>query len=85
MARYRNKLVYDASTGEIEMTENICQCLKTFGYLVEKGAKGNRSFYIIWWSKSGEISDVQYFQKKLHQSLNVPMSRLESDNGFQSW
>ena len=66
----------------LEMTENICQCLKIFGYLVERVQKAPKLLHLQGGQKSWRNSDVQYFQKKLYKALNVPISRLESENGF---
>ena len=82
MARYRNKLVYDASTGEIRDDRKHMSMLEDFWLPRREGAKGTEVTTLAGGQNLGEISDVQYFQKKLYQSLNVPMSRMESDNGF---
>ena len=82
MARYRNKLVYDASTGEIRDDRKHMSMLEDFWLPRREGAKGTEVTTLSGGQNLGEISDVQYFQKKLYQSLNVPMSRMESDNGF---
>jgi hypothetical protein len=63
------------------MTENICQCLKTFWLPRREGAKGTEST-LPGGQNLGEITDVVYFQKKLYKSLNVPISRMESEAGF---
>ena len=82
MARYRNKLVYDASTGEIRDDRKHMSMLEDFWLPRREGAKGTEVQTLSGGQNLGEITDVQYFQKKLYQSLNVPMSRLDSDNGF---
>ena len=82
MARYRNKLVYDASTGEIRDDRKHMSMLEDFWLPRREGAKGTEVSTLAGGQNLGEISDVQYFQKKLYQSLNVPISRLESENGF---
>ena len=82
MARYRNKLVYDASTGEIRDDRKHMSMLEDFWLPRREGAKGTEVSTLAGGQNLGEISDVQYFQKKLYQSLNVPISRMESDNGF---
>jgi len=82
MARYRNKLVYDASTGEIRDDRKHMSMLEDFWLPRREGAKGTEVSTLSGGQNLGEISDVEYFQKKLYQSLNVPMSRLDSDNGF---
>ena len=82
MARYRNKLVYDASTGEVRDDRKHMSMLEDFWLPRREGAKGTEVSTLSGGQNLGEISDVEYFQKKLYQSLNVPMSRLDSDNGF---
>ena len=82
MARYRNKLVYDASTGEIRDDRKHMSMLEDFGYFVEKVQKALKFLHLQVVKILGEISDVVYFQKKLYKSLNVPISRMESENGF---
>ena len=82
MARYRNKLVYDAATGEIRDDRKHMSMLEDFWLPRREGAKGTEVSTLSGGQNLGEISDVEYFQKKLYQSLNVPMSRMESDNGF---
>ena len=82
MARYRNKLVYDASTGEIRDDRKHMSMLEDFWLPRREGAKGTEVTTLPGGQNLGEISDVQYFQKKLYQSLNVPISRMESENGF---
>ena len=82
MARYRNKLVYDASTGEIRDDRKHMSMLEDFWLPRREGAKGTEVQTLSGGQNLGEISDVEYFQKKLYQSLNVPMSRLDADNGF---
>ena len=82
MSRYRNKLVYDASTGEVRDDRKHMSMLEDFWLPRREGAKGTEVSTLSGGQNLGEISDVEYFQKKLYQSLNVPMSRLDSDNGF---
>ena len=82
MARYRNKLVYDASTGEIRDDRKHMSMLEDFWLPRRDGTKGTEVSTLPGGQNLGEISDVQYFQKKLYKSLNVPISRMESENGF---
>ena len=82
MARYRNKLVYDASTGEIRDDRKHMSMLEDFWLPRREGAKGTEVTTLPGGSNLGEISDIEYFQKKLYQSLNVPISRMESESGF---
>ena len=82
MARYRNKLVYDASTGEIRDDRKHMSMLEDFWLPRREGAKGTEVQTLAGGTNLGEISDVQYFQKKLYKALNVPISRMESEAGF---
>jgi len=82
MARYRNKLVYDASTGEIRDDRKHMSMLEDFWLPRREGAKGTEVATLAGGQNLGEITDVKYFQTKLYKALNVPISRLESENGF---
>jgi hypothetical protein len=82
MARYRNKLVYDASTGEIRDDRKHMSMLEDFWLPRREGAKGTEVSTLPGGQNLGEITDVQYFQKKLYKALNVPISRMESEAGF---
>ena len=82
MNRYRNKLVYDASTGEIRDDRNQMSMLEDFWLPRREGGRGTEITTLAGGSNLGEIDDIQYFKKKLFQSLNVPISRLEAEAGF---
>ena len=82
MNRYRNKLVYDASTGEIRDDRNHMSMLEDFWLPRREGGRGTEITTLPGGSNLGEIDDIQYFQKKLYRSLNVPISRLESESSF---
>ena len=82
MARYRNKLVYDASTGEIRDDRNYMSMLEDFWLPRREGGRGTEITTLPGGQNLGEIQDIEYFQKKLYRSLNVPISRLESGQGF---
>jgi len=82
MARYRNKLVYDASTGEIRDDRNYMSMLEDFWLPSREGGRGTDISTLPGGQNLGEIADIEYFQKKLYRSLNVPVSRLESSSGF---
>ena len=82
MNRYRNKLVYDATTGEIRDDRNHMSMLEDFWLPRREGGRGTEITTLPGGSNLGEIDDIQYFQKKLYRSLNVPISRMESDAGF---
>ena len=82
MNRYRNKLVYDASTGEIRDDRNHMSMLEDFWLPRREGGRGTEITTLPGGSNLGEIDDIRYFQKKLYRSLNVPISRLESESSF---
>ena len=82
MARYRNKLVYDASTGEIKDDRNQMSMLEDFWLPRREGGRGTEITTLPGGQNLGQIEDIEYFQKKLYRSLNVPISRLESGSGF---
>ena len=82
MNRYRNKLVYDASTGEIRDDRNHMSMLEDFWLPRREGGRGTEITTLPGGANLGEIDDIQYFQRKLYRSLNVPISRLESESGF---
>ena len=82
MQKYKNKLVYDAQTGEIRDDRRFQTMLEDFWLPRREGGKGTEITTLPAGQNLGEIEDVLYFQKKLYKSLNVPISRLEADNGF---
>ena len=82
MNRYRNKLVYDASTGEIRDDRNHMSMLEDFWLPRREGGRGTEITTLAGGQNLGEIEDILYFQRKLYRSLNVPISRLESESGF---
>ena len=82
MARYRNKLVYDASTGEIRDDRNYMSMLEDFWLPSRDGGRGTDITTLPGGANLGEISDIEYFRAKLYRSLNVPVSRLEASQGF---
>ena len=82
MARYRNKLVYDASTGEIRDDRNYMSMLEDFWLPSREGGRGTDITTLPGGQNLGEINDIEYFRSKLYRSLNVPASRLESSQGF---
>ena len=82
MNRYRNKLVYDASTGEIRDDRNHMSMLEDFWLPRREGGRGTEITTLPGGSNLGEIDDIVYFQKKLYKSLNVPISRMDSEAGF---
>ena len=82
MARYRNKLVYDASTGEIRDDRNYISMLEDFWLPSREGGRGTSIETLPGGQNLGEIGDLDYFQRKLYRALNVPVSRLEASQGF---
>lgn len=79
VAKYRNKLVYDAKTGEITDDRRHMSMLEDFYLPRREGGRGTEIDTLPGGDNLGQIEDVQYFQKKLYKALNVPMSRLEDD------
>ena len=82
MSRYRNKLVYDASTGEIRDDRNHMSMLEDFWLPRREGGRGTEITTLPGGANLGEIDDIIYFQRKLYRSLNVPMSRMEAEQSF---
>ena len=82
MSRYRNKLVYNADTGEIRDDKKFMSMLEDFWLPRREGGRGTEITTLPGGQNLGELEDVKYFQKKLYRSLNVPESRLESDSSF---
>ena len=82
MARYRNKLVYDANTGEIRDDRNYMSMLEDFWLPSREGGRGTDITTLPGGQNLGEMTDVEYFRAKLYRSLNVPVGRLEASQGF---
>lgn len=82
MDRYRNKLVYDANTGEIRDDKKFMSMLEDFWMPRREGGRGTEIQTLPGGQNLGEMADVEYFQRKLYQSLNVPVSRLEQQAGL---
>ena len=82
VSRYRNKLVYDASTGEITDDRKHMSMLEDFYLPRREGGRGTEITTLGGGENLGQIDDVVFFQRKLYKALNVPSSRLETDNGF---
>ena len=82
MSRYRNKLVYDANTGEIKDDKKFMSMLEDFWLPRREGGRGTEITTLPGGQNLGELTDVEYFQKKLYRSLNVPESRIGADGGF---
>jgi len=82
MNRYRNKLVYDATTGEVRDDRNHMSMLEDFWLPRREGGRGTEITTLPGGQNLGEIDDIVYFQRKLFRSLNVPISRLEAESQF---
>ena len=82
MARYRNKLTYDANTGEIRDDKKYMSMMEDFWLPRREGGRGTEISTLPGGQNLGELTDVEYFQKKLFRSLNVPESRLADNSGF---
>ena len=82
MMRYRNKLVYDASTGEIRDDKKFMSMLEDFWLPRREGGRGTEITTLPGGQNLGELSDIKYFQSKLYRSLNVPESRQGGEGGF---
>ena len=82
MSRYRNKLVYNADTGEVRDDRKYMSMLEDFWLPRREGGRGTEITTLPGGQNLGELSDIEYFQKKLYRALGVPESRIASDGGF---
>jgi hypothetical protein len=82
MARYRNKLVYDADTGQIRDDRKHMSMLEDFWLPRREGGRGTEISTLPGGENLGQIDDIIYFQKRLYRSLNVPINRLEQEAQF---
>ena len=82
MAKYRNKLVYDAKTGEIRDDRKHMSMLEDFWLPRREGGRGTEISTLPGGENLGQIEDILYFQKRLYRSLNVPLNRLEQEQQF---
>jgi len=82
MNRYRNKLVYNADTGEIKDDRKYMAMLEDYWLPRREGGRGTEVTTLPGGQNLGELSDIEYFQKKLYKSLGVPSTRLDSGGGF---
>ena len=82
MSRYRNKLVYDANTGEVRDDRKFMSMLEDFWLPRREGGRGTEITTLPGGQNLGELTDVEYFQKKLYRALGVPESRLSGSGGF---
>ena len=82
MTKYRNKLVYDSTTGEIKDDRKHLSMLEDFWLARREGSRGTEISTLPSGQNLGELEDVKYFEKKLYKALGVPVSRLEQQQGF---
>ena len=82
MVKHKNKLTYDATTGEVRDDRKFMTMLEDFWLPRREGGRGTEITTLPGGQNLGEMEDVEYFKKKLYHSLNVPISRLESENTF---
>ena len=82
MMRYRNKQVYDANTGEIRDDRKFMSMMEDFWLPRREGGRGTEITTLPGGQNLGELSDIEYFQKKLYRALGVPESRIAADGGF---
>lgn len=82
MIRHKNKVVYDASTGEIRDDRKFTTMLEDYWFPRRDGSRGTEITTLPAGQNLGQMEDVEYFQKKLYESLNVPVTRLQSDGTF---
>jgi hypothetical protein len=82
MVKYKNKLVYDANTGEVRDDRKFLSMMEDFWLPRREGGKGTEITTLPGGQNLGELEDVKYFQKKLYGALSVPVSRLETNQSF---
>jgi hypothetical protein len=82
MIRHKNRLVYDASTGEVRDDRKFMTMLEDFWLPRREGQRGTEITTLPGGQNLGQMEDVLYFKQKLYQALHVPPSRLQSDNTF---
>jgi hypothetical protein len=84
MMRYRNKLVYNADTGEIKDDKKFMSMMEDFWLPRREGGRGTEITTLPGGQNLGEITDINYFQRKLYRALNVPETRIEGEGGGMS-
>ena len=82
MVKHKNKLVYDASTGEVRDDRKFMTMLEDFWLPRREGGKGTEITSLPGGQNLGEMEDIEYFKRKLYKALNVPVSRMEAENNF---
>ena len=82
MSRYRNKLVYDAQTGEVRDDRKFMSMMEDFWLPRREGGRGTEITTLPGGQNLGELADIEYFQKKLYRALGIPESRIAAEGGF---
>jgi len=82
MVKHKNRLIYDATTGNVRDDRKFMTMLEDYWFPRREGGGGTQVTTLPSGQNLGELADVEYFEKKLYQSLNVPVSRMISDSGF---
>ena len=82
MTRYKNKLVYDSTTGEVKDDRRHQSMLEDYWLPRREGGRGTEITTLPGGENLGQLEDVEYFQKKMYKAMHVPVSRLEADSGF---
>ena len=82
MVKHKNKLVYDASTGEVRDDRKFMTMLEDFWLPRREGGKGTEITSLPGGQNLGEMEDIEYFKRKLYKALNVPITRMEAENNF---
>jgi len=82
MNRYRNKLVYNAQTGEIRDDRKFMSMMEDFWLPRREGGRGTEITTLPGGQNLGELADIEYFQKKLYRALGIPESRIAAEGGF---
>ncbi len=82
MYRYRNKLVYNAQTGEVRDDRKFMSMMEDFWLPRREGGRGTEITTLPGGQNLGELADIEYFQKKLYRALGVPESRIANEGGF---
>ena len=82
MYRYRNKLVYNAATGEVRDDRKFMSMMEDFWLPRREGGRGTEITTLPGGQNLGELADIEYFQKKLYRALGVPESRIAAEGGF---
>ena len=82
MSRYRNKLTYNAQTGEVRDDRKFMSMMEDFWLPRREGGRGTEITTLPGGQNLGELSDIEYFQKKLYRALGIPESRIAAEGGF---